>query len=191
MTQYIRHNQSRVIGLLATILSLIAVGWLLPHPTPEPKTLPAVTLVRALPPRVIVKPVPGPTRIVTKTVPGPTRIVVKTRTVVKFVSRSRTRADVSPQPNESQLVAFGRLLQGRGFSVSEHPAFGGVDFGAHSSGSAHYSGQAIDVNWNGANETSRINEIVGLARDYGLRTIWQYPGHYRHGHFDTRPGPDL
>lgn len=93
------------------------------------------------------------------------------------------------------LVAFGKLLQRKGFSVSEHPAFGGVH-GGHMRGSEHYRGRAIDVNWpNGmrqsAEETAKINAIVGLARQYGLRTLWQWKGHYDHAHFDLAAGRDL
>ena len=86
-----------------------------------------------------------------------------------------------------------RFIQG--FSVSENPAFGGVH-GGHSKTGWHYRGGAIDVNWpNGqrqsAEETAKINAIVGLAKGYGLRTLWQWKGHYDHAHFDIDKGPDL
>ncbi len=61
-------------------------------------------------------------------------------------------------------VAIGKQIQRMGFSVSEHPAFGGV--GTHSSGSLHYSGRAIDAN-SAADETQaetrRIAEMLGGA----------------------------
>ena len=93
------------------------------------------------------------------------------------------------------LVAFGKLLQSRGFKVNEHPAFGGVN-GVHSRTGWHYRGGAIDVNWpNGQRqsreETERINAIVGLAKGFGLRTLWQWANHYDHAHFDIDKGPDL
>ena len=93
------------------------------------------------------------------------------------------------------LVALGKRLQGLGFAVSENPAFGGVN-GRHSRTGWHYRGGAIDVNWpNGqrqsAEETQKINAIVGLGKQYGMRVIWQYPGHYDHIHFDIDKGPDL
>jgi hypothetical protein len=93
------------------------------------------------------------------------------------------------------LIRFGHLLQDKGFHVTENPAFGGVN-GGHSRTGWHYRGGAIDVNWpNGqrqsAEETAKINAIVGLARQYGLRTLWQWKGHYDHAHFDIDKGPDL
>ena len=91
------------------------------------------------------------------------------------------------------LVSFGKRLQSMGFNVSENPAFGGVH-PVHTKGSWHYRNGAIDVNYDGhgqAFENQRINSILGLARQYGLRTIWQYPGHYDHAHFDIGKGADL
>ena len=87
------------------------------------------------------------------------------------------------------------MLQSRGYDISEHPLFGGVTYGAHVAGSQHYNrrgpggGGAIDVNadpWNSPfkNERAAINQIIGLAGGYGLRTIWQSAGHYDHAHFD-------
>lgn len=86
------------------------------------------------------------------------------------------------------LVEFGRLLQSRNFRVNEHPAFGGVR-GKHAPNSFHYKGQAIDVNYGpgGTNaiEQRAIDGIIGMAKDYGLRTIWRTAGHFNHAHFDT------
>jgi TP901 family phage tail tape measure protein len=48
--------------------------------------------------------------------------------------------------NIRALVALGRRLQGLGWLVGEHPAFGGVQ-GRHAPGGYHYSNQAVDVNW--------------------------------------------
>lgn len=92
------------------------------------------------------------------------------------------------------LVEFGRLLQGRGFRVNEHPAFGGVR-GRHARNSRHYSGNAIDVNYGpgGENDIEKraIDAIVGLAKDYGLRTIWRTSGHFNHAHFDVGGGSNI
>lgn len=86
------------------------------------------------------------------------------------------------------LVEFGRLLQSKQFRVSEHPAFGGVR-GRHSKNSYHYRNQAIDVNYGpggqNAIEMKAIDAIVGLAKEYGLRSIWRTDGHFNHAHFDT------
>lgn len=86
------------------------------------------------------------------------------------------------------LVEFGRLLQSRAFRVSEHPAFGGVR-GKHAANSFHYKGQAIDVNYGPGGTSSveqrAIDSIIGLAKEYDLRTIWRTQGHFNHAHFDT------
>jgi hypothetical protein len=44
---------------------------------------------------------------------------------------------------ELDIVQIGKALQGKGFKVAEHPAFGGV--GQHSPRSHHYAGQALDL----------------------------------------------
>ena len=88
---------------------------------------------------------------------------------------------------EGGLVAFGRLLQSKGFRVGEHPAFGGVA-PVHTKNSLHYSGNAIDVNWAAGTsvaEQRAIDAIVPLAAQYGLRTIWRVANHHNHAHFDT------
>lgn len=91
------------------------------------------------------------------------------------------------------LVEFGKRLQAMGFHVGENKAFGGVA-PVHAKNSWHYRNGAIDVNWDGhgqAFENAKINSILGLAKQYGLRTIWQYPNHFDHAHFDVGTGPDL
>lgn len=92
--------------------------------------------------------------------------------------------------SQSLLVAFGRLLQGMGFRVSEHPAFGGVS-PVHVRGSKHYSGRAIDVNAGAGTssaEQRKIDSIVGIAARYGLRALWRVAGHFNHAHFDYDAG---
>lgn len=84
------------------------------------------------------------------------------------------------------LVGFGRLLQSMGFSVGEHPAFGGVH-PVHMKNSLHYSGRAIDVNWapgTSAAEMAAIDRIIPLARQAGLGTIWRVKNHFNHAHFE-------
>lgn len=94
--------------------------------------------------------------------------------------------------SEASLIEFGKYLQGLGFNVAEHAAFGGVH-PVHSAGSWHYKNGAIDVNYDGksVSEKTKINGIVAEAKKRGFRTIWQYPGHYDHVHFDLGKGADL
>lgn len=90
-----------------------------------------------------------------------------------------------PRGNQQALLNFGRYLQSQGYTVGENPAFGHV--GTHSKGSRHYSGRAIDVN-HGAGTSRReqayLDKIVGLAKLYGLRSIWRQKDHFNHAHFD-------
>lgn len=52
------------------------------------------------------------------------------------------------------IVDVGKMLQGAGLRVREHPAFGGV--GGHSEGSLHYDGKALDLtDWQDPGESER------------------------------------
>lgn len=66
------------------------------------------------------------------------------------------------------LVDIGRQLQRLGFGVAEHPAFGGVD-PVHRTGSYHYAGRAIDVNWpgGGPTELSKLQAAYNSLRARG------------------------
>lgn len=91
------------------------------------------------------------------------------------------------------LLALGRRLQAAGYQVGENPAFGGVN-PVHTKNSAHYSGDALDINYDGRGqsvETTKLQAVVGLAKAAGLRVIWQTVGHFDHIHVDDRPGPDI
>lgn len=61
------------------------------------------------------------------------------------------------------VVGIGRQLQRMGFTVSEHPAFGGVN-AQHSPTGGHYDARAIDVN-SAADETRA--EVAQIARLLG------------------------
>lgn len=87
--------------------------------------------------------------------------------------------------SSSGLVEFGRWLQAMGYTVTEHPMFGGVTAGAHVRGSQHYIGQAIDVNrgaGTSVQEQRWLSRIIGPAHEAGFRTIFMAPGHYNHAH---------
>ncbi len=86
--------------------------------------------------------------------------------------------------SQAKLVAFGKLLQSKGYRVTEHPQFGGVK-PVHMRGSWHYSNGAIDVNFDGSNEKAKLDEATALAAKYGIPgRIWQSRGHYDHAHYD-------
>lgn len=91
------------------------------------------------------------------------------------------------------LIALGQRLKAAGYQVSENPAFGGVS-PVHVPGSAHYTGDAFDLNYDGrgqAFEDAKLNAVVPLAHAAGLRIIWQSAGHFDHMHLDDKPGPDI
>jgi tape measure domain-containing protein len=63
---------------------------------------------------------------------------------------------------QDAIVAIGKRLQKLGWLVGEHPAFGGVS-AVHTSGSYHYSGRAIDVNWPlAAEEKAKIAALLPM-----------------------------
>jgi hypothetical protein len=83
------------------------------------------------------------------------------------------------------LVAFGRMLQKRGYQVGQHPAFGRV--GRHGKGSLHYVGKALDINADGhgqAYENRMLDALIPLARAQGFGMKWRVADHYGHAHVD-------
>lgn len=69
------------------------------------------------------------------------------------------------------IVRLGRKLQRLGFDVGENPAFGDVA-PVHTENSYHYSGDALDVNYNGGgrfrNEDRALSWLEHwLAQNYG------------------------
>jgi hypothetical protein len=61
-----------------------------------------------------------------------------------------------------RIVAIGRKLQGMGWLVGEHPAFGGIQ-ASHAPGGYHYTSQAIDANWPDAGaEAGKIRQVLGM-----------------------------
>ncbi|CAN5657501.1 hypothetical protein BH20ACT23_BH20ACT23_15310 [soil metagenome] len=93
------------------------------------------------------------------------------------------------------IVALGSFLQGFGFQVGEHPAFGGVcGNGCHTNGSWHYRNGALDVNFGAGQSTSEMSAIDPLIphlNSMGFGIIWRSEGHFDHLHIDlggARPG---
>jgi TP901 family phage tail tape measure protein len=96
------------------------------------------------------------------------------------------------------IVEVGHSLQGLGYEVSEHPAFGGVH-PVHTAGSDHNSGHAIDVNddaaprGHGSSEMSSLDWLAPqllklphrqvIWRNHDLDTGAPIPAHMDHLHF--------
>ena len=113
---------------------------------------------------------------------------------LKFKSKKQARQFQDTQEDSwgfahasGSLVAYGYDLQSRGFRVSEHPSFGGVHH-VHAHHSAHYSGNAIDINvGRGVVEARsgyahRFDQLASEARAAGYTVLWRVPGHYDHIH---------
>jgi hypothetical protein len=87
------------------------------------------------------------------------------------------------------IVALGRALQQRGIRVSEHPLFGGVHR-VHGPNSAHYQGQAIDINATSGNSKEADDPVMGpkfdkLAQELqaaGYTVLWKVRNHFNHIH---------
>lgn len=98
------------------------------------------------------------------------------------------------------IVAVGRMLQGMGYEIGEHPAFGPV--GNHSANSAHYSGRAIDVNDDvaprGGSEMASLDWLAPrlqklphsqiIWRNQDIDTGAAIPDHMDHLHFAMQRG---
>lgn len=100
--------------------------------------------------------------------------------------------DYFPSHPASSIVTYGRMLQHTGLRVSEHPAFGGVHH-VHAHHSAHYSGNAIDVNAPGGVVEARsgrwahyFDQVASAARAAGYHVLWRVKGHFNHIHISSR-----
>lgn len=87
------------------------------------------------------------------------------------------------------IVGIGRMLQGMGYQVGEHPAFGGV--GRHRSGSLHYSGRALDINADGrpGGEGAWLDRLYAMLRPLNpTELLWRVEGHHDHLHLGFQRG---
>ncbi len=96
-----------------------------------------------------------------------------------------------PGGSGGDIVAVGRRMQGMGYRVGEHPAFGGVA-PVHTKNSYHYRGRAIDVNWYpAAQEPAKLDYLAGWIRQ-NVRPItellWRTAGHFNHLHLAMKLG---
>ncbi|SKC80621.1 hypothetical protein [Krasilnikoviella flava] len=98
--------------------------------------------------------------------------------------------------SSTTLKAYLSWARAYGFRVSEHPSYGGVTRGAHSSNSWHYDGLAADLNWGPAgapaSERTRARFAIKVADSMGLGVIYARDGtvgsagsHRSHLHVDV------
>lgn len=88
------------------------------------------------------------------------------------------------------IVALGRALEKMGVKISEHPSFGGVSPTAHGKNSAHYDGNAIDINATSGNRIEAQDPVTGPMFDRlaaqlqaaGYTVLWKVKNHYDHIH---------
>lgn len=87
--------------------------------------------------------------------------------------------------SKAALIQAGHAFESMGYSVSEHPSFGGVTPGAHVKNSQHYIGEAIDINADTGfrgGERMALDNANRMAIAAGFTTLWQVAGHYDHLH---------
>jgi hypothetical protein len=112
----------------------------------------------------------------------------KEETVGKDAEKTKGQGAGSGLPG-GDLVALGKTLQQRGIRVSEHPAFGGVSH-VHGPNSAHYQGNAIDINATSGNNVEANDPVMGpkfdkLAQELqaaGYTVLWKVRNHFNHIH---------
>lgn len=89
------------------------------------------------------------------------------------------------------IVGVGRAIQGMGFHVSEHPAFGGI-LGRHSQTGYHYRGRAIDVNWRGSGPEAPMLDMLSswIRQNVSPLTelLWRTKDHFDHLHLAMANG---
>ena len=91
------------------------------------------------------------------------------------------------------VVEAGKMIQGRGLKVWEHPEFGGVK-GRHS-GRGHAEGRAIDVyskpgtgEWTDPVEKAKYDRLAAELRAMGATVLWGVEGHFDHMHVEFKEG---
>lgn len=91
------------------------------------------------------------------------------------------------------VVEAGKMIQGRGLNVWEHPEFGGVK-GRHR-GRGHAEGRAIDVyskpgtgEWTDPAEKAKYDKLATELRAMGATVLWGVEGHFDHMHVEFKEG---
>ncbi len=87
------------------------------------------------------------------------------------------------------LVALGKSLRAKGFTVAENKALGDNPRpGVHMAKGMHYkfdNSGAIDVNWpDKSKEPEVMDKLAPILRSQGFHVLWRVKGHYNHLHAD-------
>lgn len=113
---------------------------------------------------------------------------VLNRNAVRKLGRSvldRINFGEAPRFQTGGIVALGRQLQKEGYHVSEHPAFGGVNF-QHDPDGYHYKAMAIDVNDDDApqGEMASLDRLHGRLKGMSgiVELLWRVADHFDHLH---------
>jgi TP901 family phage tail tape measure protein len=110
------------------------------------------------------------------------------RDLMEVAFKQAKRGNVA---GSGDIVALGRSLQKQGYTVGEHPAFGGVS-GVHVAGSYHYRGRALDINADSmpggemAN-LDRLNKQL-LKNPNVVELLWRVANHFDHLHVAMQQG---
>jgi hypothetical protein len=104
---------------------------------------------------------------------------------------AKAAAEKAVQPLYISLVDLGKRLQAMGYTVKEHPSFGGV--GKHSPNSYHYYGEALDVtDWRGGDWKGRTKGLINSLRGSGAGFAELLgpgdAGHDTHAHIAAQGG---
>jgi hypothetical protein len=89
--------------------------------------------------------------------------------------------------SDTGIVLLGRSLQELGYTVSEHPSFGGGHMSGHDPDGYHPKGQAIDVNKDDGDEAKALDALNAMLEEnrdaFGIvELLWRTADHYDHLH---------
>lgn len=100
--------------------------------------------------------------------------------------------DVPLDPQSASLVNVGRRIQQMGYSVGEHPMFGGVHPVHTWPNSYHYKGRAVDINWYPREqEPQKLDWLFNWIKKNVFpiaELLWRVDDHYDHLHLAMADG---
>jgi TP901 family phage tail tape measure protein len=108
-----------------------------------------------------------------------------------LIEEAKKKRAAGSAAGSRDIVELGRALQREGYTVGEHPAFGGVS-GVHVAGSYHYRGRALDINADSmpggemAN-LDRLNKQL-MKNPKVVELLWRVANHFDHLHVAMQQG---